>query len=462
MARVSVPLNISADEIASLTAKLTHTSNELRERINIVLACAREASNKKVAEQLNINEHTVAKWKKSYQEKGIEGLLTEHAGGRKATKTVEDLEGIIRALIENSDEQQTVKLLAEKAGVSEYQVSTVIKKCNLSLTRNHSWSYTTAESCQSADVEVLGIYLSAKESVVIAGYSPYGIKTEPGVMEYGNRDLSVKLSQQTQRLSRNDAIAESKYYTGESVKSGITDFVESYMSQENASDGTEETDRADGTCGTERKVTYGVFVCSDKQMKCRKPLPENVEVYNERSTKEWTARINSWMAQRTNAAKHYEIEQMTDVMTDYLSQSVQKEKTLPFVWQKRISATGAEGSPLTYLPYIPEAKASDKNTHVLQESDLQAFLKGLETNADSANEIQSGFIVFARGKNGMEYRTIVSNEQMPSADDFRFDSEDAFLNGMNKLERNIIRLRDEAGVAATDLYIEQVKKNRRP
>jgi hypothetical protein len=48
MARVSVPIQITREEISRLNSILAQADDDLSERISIVLACARETSNKKL------------------------------------------------------------------------------------------------------------------------------------------------------------------------------------------------------------------------------------------------------------------------------------------------------------------------------------------------------------------------------------------------------------------------------
>ena len=46
---------------------------------------------------------------------------------------------------------------------------------------------------------------------------------------------------------------------------------------------------------------------------------------------------------------------------------------------------------------------------------------------------------------------------MPESD-FGFNSEEEFLKGMNRLEQQMLSMRDKAGIAAAGLYISQVKE----
>lgn len=72
---------------------------------------------------------------------------------------------------------------------------------------------------------------------------------------------------------------------------------------------------------------------------------------------------------------------------------------------------------------------------------------------------QSGFIFFTKGKNGIEFGSVVNDRPLPDSD-FSFESEEDFLKSMNQLEREMVSMRDKAGVAAMKLYIDKAKKKK--
>ena len=64
-------------------------------------------------------------------------------------------------------------------------------------------------------------------------------------------------------------------------------------------------------------------------------------------------------------------------------------------------------------------------------------------NIDKNDAVQSGFIFFAKGKDGIEFGSVVNDGPMPESD-FGFNSEEEFLKGMNKLEQQMLSMRDKA------------------
>jgi putative transposase len=84
-------LTISSDERAQLVA-ITRSRSlpaALALRANIVLACKRELSNAVVATWLDVNPHTIGKWRNRFIADGIKGLYDEMRTGR--PRTVDDM-----------------------------------------------------------------------------------------------------------------------------------------------------------------------------------------------------------------------------------------------------------------------------------------------------------------------------------------------------------------------------------
>ena len=61
--------------------------HRLVQRAQIVLACADGESGAAVAARLQVNRNTVAKWRRRYAERGLEGLHDELRPGRPRTAT---------------------------------------------------------------------------------------------------------------------------------------------------------------------------------------------------------------------------------------------------------------------------------------------------------------------------------------------------------------------------------------
>jgi transposase len=96
MARTGRPrgaLVLTTDERERLTrwARRATSSQALALRSKIVLACADEANNKSVAEELRCSAATVGKWRQRFVEHRLDGLSDEPRPGRPRTISVDQV-----------------------------------------------------------------------------------------------------------------------------------------------------------------------------------------------------------------------------------------------------------------------------------------------------------------------------------------------------------------------------------
>ena len=478
MPRVSKPLQVSPEELETLKSNLAHADEGLSERIRIVMACSEENSNKTVAARLHMDEHTVAKWKKAYQEKGINGLLSSHGGGRKAKHDGENLEEQITALLSGVNgslgKSWTLKALADKTGASEYQISVILKKLNISLSRKHVWNYQTSKTnSYPGSPEIIGIYLTGKRRAIVTAYREDGIVTSSGEFCTGNRTLVLKLEQSDERLSRNALMTECGFYRDDGKDETVTleDFIRRLVN-EGAHDLISGNGSADKVpAGSPVPVMMGVFVFSEEQFASHQIWPANVDYCRCGDRKEWLTKAHSWFGARASGAALTAFEDTIKAISSYLDRCGENGLCAPFIWSSRIIRTGSEqNSEQTSL--IPESASESAGGKTAPDNDSSdSGIEGdsnngrsswltMYENIDKNDAVQSGFIFFAKGKNGIEFGSVVNDRPMPDSD-FGFDSEEEFLKGMNQLEQQMLAMRDKAGVASAGLYIDQVKKKKK-
>ncbi len=454
MPRVSKPLQVSPEELETLKSNLAHADEGLAERIRIVMACSEENSNKTVAARLHMDEHTVAKWKKAYQEKGINGLLSSHGGGRKAKHDGENLEEQITALLSGVNgslgKSWTLKALADKTGASEYQISVILKKLNISLSRKHVWNYQTSKTnSYPGSPEIIGIYLTGKRRAIVTAYREDGIVTSSGEFCTGNRTLALKLEQSDERLSRNALMTECGFYRDDGKDETVTleDFIRRLVNE-----GSHDLISGNGSAdkvpaGSPVPVMMGVFVFSEEQFASHQIWPANVDCCIFSNRNEWLTKAHSWFGARSSGDALVSFEFTTAAIIRYLDRSGKSAPCTPFIWSSRIIRTGAEES-------------SDSGTGSVAADELTNSWLTLYENINKNAAAQSGFIFFTKGKNGIEFGSVVNERPLPDSD-FSFDSEEDFLKSMNQLEREMVSMRDKAGEAAMKLYIDKKVKKKK-
>ena len=434
MPKISQPLIISSQEQAKLNDMLSYVALDLCERIRIVLACCKEPSNKKVAESLGVSEHTVAKWKEAYRAKGIEGILHASGAGRKS-KAAPDLKTQVIQLLESTDKEWSVHALATELHTTDYQIAKILKEKEISLAiRQNSWIFETNDSCHTADIETIGIYLSISNCAILTCFHQYGIETAPGRFVTRRRKFADRLSQLKNKLSLGDAIIESTYYDEVGSNANYITQIDEWMQSIEKSKYSE--------------IQYRLFVWSKEVFIYNKSIPDNVKITVCTTQKELLKSYHSWAGALTSCAHLYDVELLNNVIQAYL------EKIKPgmdaFCWSKTILSTGSLEKPIEF----EIGESTD-----IQKPSVELWLESV-ISGESTSQVQTGFIAYVKDENGLTYRNITTEDMMPSDDQFGFDSEESFLKGMNQLEGTLIKLRDKAGITFTNMYLDRVKKNK--
>ena len=247
--------------------------------------------------------------------------------------------------------------------------------------------------------------------------------------------MAEKLGDVDYTLTVPDLLAEVAYYSSTSGSMNMEAFIQEHL-KEIASSPVSSSD-----------LHYQYYVWSSIPFHWNRVLPESVQLTVCGSQMEWEDRIHSWAGAQTDATHLYELEMLLKSVNTFSTQA--RRYLEPFCWRKTISGVGTAEAPCPYLPV----------TNVKTEATIsEEWIRQLITGNLDENEIKTGMISFVQSKDGLDYRVTTAKTPFPDVGQFGFDSEEAFLKGMNQLEKSIIQLRDEAGLASTDLFLDTVKK----
>jgi transposase len=150
-------------------------------RARIVLACAEGRRTKEVAQQLEVHPGTVAKWRRRYQERGIEGLRDEPRPGAERSITDEQIEAVIDATLERPPprgNRWTIRSMGEAMGMSSTSVQRIWQTHGIDPGRLDIVGLATDPAFLER-VQAVGLYLRPPEGLLALAVEPPGTAEPP-------------------------------------------------------------------------------------------------------------------------------------------------------------------------------------------------------------------------------------------------------------------------------------------
>jgi transposase len=139
-------------------------------RCRIVLACADGLSNVEVARTLGVSRPTVGKWRSRFLVDRLDGLLDEPRPGRPSSITVDQIEEVVVATLEQTPTNATHwsrASMAQRSGLSKSTIGRIWRRFELKPHRSDTFKLSTDPLFVDKLFDVVGLYLNPPDGAVV-------------------------------------------------------------------------------------------------------------------------------------------------------------------------------------------------------------------------------------------------------------------------------------------------------
>lgn len=172
MPNIRKSLRLKDDERDQLQAWLRagNTPRKLSDRAQIVLGFDQGLSTEQIAEQTQLSQRTVYKWRRRFEADGIEGLQDRPRPGQPKKLSPAKAKKILKMTVEEIPHEAThwsLRLMAKYAGVTVHQVRQVWQAAGLKPHRLRTFKISNDPDFADKVQDVVGLYLDPPDNALV-------------------------------------------------------------------------------------------------------------------------------------------------------------------------------------------------------------------------------------------------------------------------------------------------------
>ena len=168
MPRVAPTIRLDPETRATLNGwvQAPSTAQALVLRSRIVLAAATGSTNQQIAAELSVPQVTVGKWRRSFAERGLDGLQDAPRSGRPPKHDAAVWQRLQTMACQQPELQGrwTVRTLARKLGLPHSTIYAMLKASELQPHRIRTFTFSPDPEFEPKLLDIVGLYLKPPEN----------------------------------------------------------------------------------------------------------------------------------------------------------------------------------------------------------------------------------------------------------------------------------------------------------